>query len=222
MITYYPLGSKQELSAFMSYVEDNFTKTQDKNLLASSFKLILFLKLIIVNNPEIKHKKNINGAIYDSLNSLVAIFSKRERYLHLNLRSLIEHIARIALDKIDGGGDFDGSVRRKDFLNLKDQRTDENWKYMHETYIRGCHYIHASPQARLNVHATLNELISGDNTSSQSKQIALFQNVMSEVIKIFIVYYEEEISNTFLRTQNELRFILGNSLYKKFKQHQVF
>lgn len=221
MISHNPFGSKQELKLFMCEVDKNFTKVQDKNLLASSFKLIFFLKLMIEHNHNIKHKRNINGAVYDSLNGMVAIFNSRERYLYLNLRSLIEHIARIALDNIYDGGEFDGSVRRKDFLHLKEQRTSENWKYMHETYTRACHYIHASPQANLNVSATFSELLSKDSTSSQSKQISLFQKVLSETVKIFIIYYDEEISNTFFRTQGELKFILGSALYVKYQQNQT-
>lgn len=221
MISHNPFGSKQQLMLFMSEVDNYFTKTQDKNLLASSFKLIFFLKLMVEHNPNIKHKRNINGAVYDSLNGLVAIFNSRERYLHLNLRSLIEHIARIALDKVYEGGEFDGSVRRKDFLHLKEKRTSENWKYMHETYTRACHYIHASPQANLNVNATFTDLLSKDSTSSQSKQIQLFQKVLSETVKIFLVYYYDEISNTFFRTQGELRFILGNALYIKYQNNHL-
>lgn len=46
-------------------------------------------------------------------------FYKRERYLQLNIRSMVEHIARIALNKSYAGGDFDGTVRRVDFEYLK-------------------------------------------------------------------------------------------------------
>ncbi|EDP59468.1 hypothetical protein [Vibrio sp. AND4] len=218
MISRYPFGSQQELKVFMIVVEDKFIDLQDRNLLASSFKLIFFLKLMVEHNHNINHKRNINGAIYDSLNGIVSIFNSRERYLYLNLRSLIEHIARIALDKRYGSKDFDCSVRRNDFLYLKSEVASENWKYMHETYSRACHYIHASPKVNLNINATFTDLLYKDSTSTQSKQIRLFQKVLSETIKIFISYYYIDISNTFFRAQWELKFLLGNNLYKEYKK----
>jgi hypothetical protein len=150
------------------------------------------------------------------LNSIIAIFSLRERYLHLNLRSIIEHIARIALNKTYNGNDFDGTVRRKDFDYLKEYRSNENWKFMHETYIRACHYVHSSPEARLNFTATFMELMEKDHTTKPSKQILNLQKVLSATIKIFIVYFEPDISATFVRSQGELQYLLGSSLYREY------
>ncbi len=53
------------------------------------------------------------------MNSIISIVNLKERYLQLNIRSLVEHISRISLDKSYSGGDFDGCVRRKDFEFLK-------------------------------------------------------------------------------------------------------
>lgn len=213
MISHNPFGSKKELKLFLIEVDKHFSKEEDRNLLSSSFKLIIFLKLMVEHNNNINHKRVINAAIYDSLNALVAIFNSRERYLQLNIRSLTEHIARIAIDKLDNKDSFDQNVKRQFFLDLKSKKPNENWKYIHETYIRACNYVHLSSKSKLNINSTFSDLLIGDSTSSKSKQISLFQKILSEIMSIFILYYKEEIENTFFRNKGELKFILGQKLF---------
>lgn len=217
MLTTDPFNANDGISQFREEVNKKFTEVQDINLLVSTFKLATFLNIVIVHNDRLNHKNHIHGIIYDILNSIISIFMLRERYLHLNLRSIIEHIARIALNKTYTGNDFDGTVRRKDFDYLKKERNNENWKFMHETYIRACHYVHSSPEARLNVTATFKELMFKDHTTKASKQIINLQKITSETIKIFIVYFESDISTTFYRSQGELKYLLGTALYKEYE-----
>ncbi|EAV3687782.1 hypothetical protein E2W85_11800 [Salmonella enterica] len=217
MLSKDPFNTKSDVARFKEEASKYFTSEQDLNVLTSIFKLSTLLNILIAHNASINHKTYIQGIIYDSLNSIIAIFSLRERYLHLNLRSIIEHIARIALNKNYQGNDFDGTVRRKDFDFLKQERTNEDWKFMHETYIRACHYVHSSPEARLNVNSTFVELMAKDNSTKPSKQILNLQKILSSTIKIFMVYFEPEISSTFYRTQGELKYLLGASLYKEYE-----
>jgi len=194
-----------------------YSHEQDINLLVSIFKLATFLNIVLIRNDRLNHKNFVQGIIYDILNSLIAILNLRERYLHLNLRSMIEHIARIALDKIYKGNDFDGTVRRKDFDYLKQERSNENWKYMHDTYTRACDYVHSSPKANLNTTSKFIDLMRNDHVTKPSKQIITLQKVVSAIMKIFIVYYEVEISTAFFRSQSELRYLLGPNLYKDYE-----
>lgn len=213
MLTKDPFNTRADIKLFINEAQKHFKAEQDISLLVSVFKLISLLNIIIKLNDRLNHKVYVQGIIYDTINALIAIFTLRERYLQLNIRSMIEHIARIALNKTYQGGDFDGTVRRKDFDHLKKNKQIENWKYMHETYIRACQYLHSSPQAKLNITSTFLELLSDDSTTKPSKQIVNLQKIISATTRIFIIYYVEEISSTFYRSQGELKFLLGGSLY---------
>ncbi|ELQ6264783.1 hypothetical protein R2305_004247, partial [Cronobacter malonaticus] len=98
--------------------------TRTENNLTSAYKHALFLEFIYNSHPEISHKTFIKSIIYDVLSSITAIINKRERYLHLNFRSMIEHLARISLQKVDNGGDFDITIRTVDFESLKTSNID--------------------------------------------------------------------------------------------------
>ncbi|MHB9805418.1 hypothetical protein [Pantoea ananatis] len=217
MLTHYPFGSKQDVERFILELEDDKWTAQDINLFRSIFKLACLLNIVINNINRLDHKSYINGMGYDILNSIIAIINSRERYLYLNIRSMIEHIARIALDKVYLGGDFDGTVRRKDFDYLKKEKADEGWKYLHDTYSRACHYVHSSPEARLNVTAKFLDLITQDSITRPSKQIVILQKIVSSMIFVFIKYYEVDISSVFYRSQSELKYLLGSSLYGKYE-----
>ncbi|ELY4571948.1 hypothetical protein SM001_003800 [Cronobacter sakazakii] len=217
MLSLDPFSTRDDITRFMEEARKYYVNEQDINLLVSIFKLATFLNIVIIRNDGLHHKNFVQGIIYDMLNSLIAIMNLRERYLHLNLRSMIEHIARIALDKIYKGDDFDGTVRRKDFDYLKKERGDENWKYMHDTYTRACDYVHSSPKANLNTTSKFIDLMKNDHVTKPSKQIITLQKLVSAIIKIFIIYYEVEISTAFFRSQSEIRYLLGPNLYKEYE-----
>lgn len=217
MLSTDPFNTRVDVAMFREEAQKRFDNKHDIDLLVSIFKLAMLLSLVINTHDRLNHKNYIQGIIYDVLNSIISIFLLRERYLHLNIRSIIEHISRIALNKNHNGNDFDGTVRRKDFIYLKKQRGNENWKFMHETYIRACHYIHSSPVAGLNITSTFTELMNKDCNTKISKQIIYLQKILSATIKIFIAYFEADISTTFYRSQSELEYLLGSSLYREYE-----
>lgn len=70
---------------------------------------------------------------------------------------MVEHVARISLNKNYNGGDFDQTVRRRDFDFLKAQQVDEGWSYLHNVYINACYYVHSSPsepKCYINIYIT--------------------------------------------------------------------
>lgn len=216
MLATHPFGSKVAVISFTCEAKKHYSNTQELNLLTNIFKLAVFLKVMVEQGNKLPHEYYINGVIYDTLNSIISIFELRERYLNINLRSLIEHISRIALNKAYNGGDYDDTVRRKDFEYLKKERPNQDWKYMHECYVHACHYVHSSPKANLNINAAFSDLLCKDSTTKPIKQIEKLHKILSSTIKIFIFYFESEISNTFYRNQGELKYVLGSSLYKEY------
>ncbi|EJD6408330.1 MULTISPECIES: hypothetical protein [Providencia] len=221
-----PLYVRREVNSFRQKIDELLPEenSASKNLMSSMFKQAVFYNTLILLDNSITHKSYINGMTYDALNCIISLIHRRERSLHLNLRSIIEHVARIALNKSHAGNDFDGTVRRRNFDYLKQNKPNENWKYLHDSYIRACQYIHSSPNANLNIAATFTELLDSDFTSKIPKQISSAQRIISEVSKILVHYLEPDISNSFLRTQAELEFLLGKStfiLYRALKESRI-
>lgn len=216
MLATHPFGSKVAVTRFTVEAKKHHSNTQELNLLISIFKLAVFLKVMIEQGNKSPYEYNINGIVYDTLNSIIAIFESRDRYLNLNLRSLIEHIARISLSNSFGGMDYDQTVRRKDFEQLKKENPNEGWKYMHECYSHACSYLHASPKANLNIDATFLELLCKDSTTKTIIQIEKTQKILSTAVKIFITNFQTEVSSVFIRNQGELKYMLGTSLYKEY------
>ena len=216
MLSNDPYNVRAESKSFRLEVIKYITSENEINLLMSIFKHVSLYNLLIDLNGNLNHKTHIKGIVYDSLNSIVAIFNQRERYLQLNVRSLIEHIARIILNKSYTGNDFDETVRRRDFDYLKVNNASENWHYMHGVYIKACQFVHFSPKANLNVSSKLLQLLENDCTSSQVSLIRNLHKTSTAIIRVFIKYFHVEIASTFFRTKSDLKFLLGNSLYNEF------
>lgn len=217
MLSKDPYSNRAETDSFRLEINKFFSDDAEINTLVSVFKHVRIYSMLIEMNSNLSHKTHLKGLIYDSLNSIVAITNKRERYLHLNLRSMIEHIARIALNKTYSGGDFDGTVRRRDFDYLKANRRSENWNYLHNVYINACQFVHFSPQANINTSATFLQLLVNDCHSSLKNLIRNLHRLTSAIMEIFITYFHAEISSTFYRSMADLKYLLGNSLFTKFK-----
>ncbi|HFF8970287.1 hypothetical protein [Serratia marcescens] len=216
MLSHDPYNVRAESTLFRIEVIKNITSENEINLLVSVFRHVSLYNLLVDLNGNLNHKTHIKGIVYDSLNSIVAIFNQRERYLQLNIRSLIEHIARIVLNKCYTGNDFDGTVRRRDFDYLKANHASENWRYMHDVYIRACQFLHFSPQANLNVSSKLFQLLENDCVSSQKSLIRNLHRTSTAIMSIFLRYYHVEIASAFFRSKSDLKFLLGGKLYSDF------
>ncbi|HHI2552118.1 hypothetical protein ACU6ZS_09230 [Klebsiella aerogenes] len=211
-----PHGFRKDVKEFITLIKSFQTDTRTENNLTSAYKHVLFLEFIHNSNPEISHKTFIKSIIYDVLSSITAILHKRERYLHLNFRSMIEHLARISLQKVDNGGDFDITVRTVDFENLKSTNTDENWAYMHSQYKQACGWLHSSSKVKLNITASFPDLLTSDSKSNAAKLSTHLQKMTTETLKIFFNYYVVEIQTSFYRTRGEMRYVLGNHNFEYF------
>ncbi|WP_426739917.1 hypothetical protein [Enterobacter cloacae complex sp. 381F9] len=211
-----PHGFRKDVKEFITLIKSFQTDTRTENNLTSAYKHVLFLEFIHNSNPELSHKTFIKSIIYDVLSSITAILHKRERYLHLNFRSMIEHLARISLQKVDNGGDFDITVRTVDFENLKSTNTDENWAYMHSQYKQACGWLHSSSKVKLNITASFPDLLTSDSKSNAAKLSTHLQKMTTEMLKIFFNYYVVEIQTSFYRTRGEMRYVVGNHNFEYF------
>ncbi|MBE9777041.1 hypothetical protein GVI01_02920 [Escherichia coli] len=213
MLAQDPFNINRDVNYFREEVQRHLTSTDEINKSVSIFRQVSLCNTVLNYTANLNHSSYIRGFIYDTLNSLIAIIKKRERYLQLNFRSMVEHIARISLNKNYNGGDFDQTVRRRDFDFLKSHQPDEDWNYLHNVYINACHYVHSSPQANLNVTSTFVLLMDGDCHSTQHKMVKKLHEVVSALMKVIIKYYHQHISNIFFRNKKDLERIMGKSLY---------
>ncbi|EPD8588780.1 TPA: hypothetical protein ACV1O4_004570 [Yersinia enterocolitica] len=211
-----PFGILESTSNFRLEVQMHLQSEDDVNKTVFSFRQASLCQLLINYTPNLNHSSCLKGFIYDILNSVVAIIKKRERYLQLNFRSMVEHIARLSLDKSYNGGEFDLTVRTKDFIHLKQTVQDENWSYLHNVYINACHYVHSSPEANLNFAAKFISLMTGDCNSTQGNMVKNLFKVVSELMRIIIKHYHIHISDIFYRNAKDLEKIMGKSLHKHY------
>ncbi|HGM5293819.1 TPA: hypothetical protein ACKP0P_000349 [Serratia marcescens] len=208
-----PFGLFQDEIEFRTAIEKHSPSIDETNKLVSVFRQVSVCNILVNHTQSLNHSSYIKGYIYDVLNSIISVFELRERYMQLNFRSMVEHIARISLNKINNGGDFDQTVRRKDFDFLKKNVQDENWSYLHNVYINACHYVHSSPQANLNVSSRFFSLMHGDCNSPRQKMITNLFKVVSELMKVIIKHYHNQISDIFFRNPKDLNKIMGKSLH---------
>ncbi len=213
MIAQDPFGLSKDIIQFRAVIEEYNLSTDEVNKLVNVFRQMSLCNLLVNHTQSLNHSAYIKGYIYDVLNSIISVLELRERYMQLNFRSMVEHIARISLNKVNSGGDFDQTVRRKDFEFLKKNVQDENWNYLHNVYINACHYVHSSPQANLNVSSRFFSLMHGDCNSSRKKMIINLFKVVSELMRVVIKYYHDQISDIFFRNPKELSKVMGKSLY---------
>lgn len=211
-----PYGFRKDVKAFIAIVKELQLDTRTENNLTSAYKHALFLEFIYNSHPEISHKTFIKSIIYDVLSSITAIINKRERYLHLNFRSMIEHLARISLQKVDNGGDFDITIRTVDFESLKNSNIDENWTYMHSQYKQACGWLHSSSKVKLNITASFQDLLNSDSNSNAAKLSTHLQKMTTETLKIFFNYYVNEIQTSFFRKPIEMKYVVGNHNFEYF------
>lgn len=211
-----PFGLFQDVIAFRDEIEKHSLSTDEVNKFVNIFRQASLCNILVNHTQNLNNSSYIKGFIYDVLNSIIAVLELRERYMQLNFRSMVEHIARISLNKISTGGDFDQTVRRKDFDFLKKNVLDENWSYLHNVYINACHYVHSSPKANLNFSSRFFSLMHGDCNSSRQKMIVNLFKVVSELMRVVIKYYHNEISDIFFRNPKDLNKIMGKTLHLHF------
>ncbi|MFE8152950.1 hypothetical protein RBA63_13860 [Brenneria goodwinii] len=212
MINYDPFGINKDVDLFKKEMRKHKLSTDEENKLVNVFRQVSLCNLLVNYTPNLNHSSYIKGFIYDVLNSIISVIELRERYLHLNFRSMVEHIARITLNKTYNGGEFDQTIRTKDFYFLKKNVRDEKWSYLHNVYINACHYVHSSPQANLNFSSRFFTLVKSDCNSSRHSMINNLFKVVSELMKILIKYYHAQLSDIFFRNPKDLNKLMGKSL----------
>lgn len=211
-----PFCFQDDLDFFNDFLIDKNINESEINSLIYIFKKISICNILVNRYSELNSSSFLNGFIYDVLSSLVAILEKRERFFQLNLRSMIENIARVYLNKENKGGDFDLFVRKDDFDFLKKNSKVGDWFYLHNKYIKSCGFVHSSPSANLNIGSKFNELLDGDLVTDQRKMILKLFKVVKSLVDIVFYLYRSYISDIFYRNMSGLKKMVGDHFYMKY------
>ncbi|MEQ5325288.1 MULTISPECIES: hypothetical protein [Proteus] len=210
-----PYKFKVELQALNSFIEAYPLEHHERNLITNCFKNIIFYNHI---SGEDVFYQYLQGIIYDSLNSIISIITNKERYLQLNLRSIVENIARITLKNNIDNTEYSDFIKTEDFSVLKRNNDMRTWNYLHQIYSRACLYIHSSPEAKLNITHTFEQLMNNDTCTNRTKQIETLQRTLHHITKVLLVNFHTEISDIFIRTKKELKFLISPSLFTMYNE----
>nr|WP_314983530.1 hypothetical protein [uncultured Pantoea sp.] len=213
-----PHGLRSELETFKLSIKDFDIGNIVKENFYATYKRMVLLEFLLNTQPEISHKKFIKSIIYDVLSAIVSVLHHRERYFQLNIRSMVEHTARISLQRIDMGGDFDITVRLQDFISLKEQNKNENWNYLHQQYTQACSWLHSSSNVGLNISATFNELLISDLKTNEKRMSNHLNTITNEIIRTLFNYYNSHIKTSFFRSRNELKYLVGPANFIHFQK----
>lgn len=204
-----PHGFRKELDSFKDSIKEYNVENKVRDNFYASYKRMILVEFLINSHPEISHKKFLKSIVYDVLSAVVSILHNRERYFQLNVRSMVEHTARISLQKVDSGGNFDITVRLQDFNSLKQINTNENWNYLHQQYTQACSWLHSSSNVGLNITATFNDLLISDVRSNSKRMSTLLNTLTNEILRTLFNYYSNHLKNAFYRSRSELRYLIG-------------
>ncbi len=213
-----PYKFRYELALLKELIAPYNLEGRDESLIINCFKHIMLYNHI---SGEAVFKQYLQGIIYDSLNSIISILSGKERYFYLNIRSLVENIARITLKKQPSSDSFSDFIRSDDFLFLKRNNNPTIWNYLHQVYSTACLYVHSSPDAQLNITHTFEQLMINDTCTNRISQIQKLQQTLNCVTKILIINFNTEISDVFIRTKRELKYLIGNSLFREYEERLI-
>lgn len=205
-----PLGVRRECSVFSRTIQAGNIPSKYKNKITFISKKLIFFDLL-VKGQELSQEICfiLKSIIYDFLSCFIAISERRERYVQVNLRSLVEHAARLQLrDVIDES--VDKSYITKEKLDLlKSSFGKERWDNMHRVYKEACLFIHSSPKSGMELRTTYLEIKSGDKCIDYKKYCQTMEKTCATVSSIVTEKYGSQIINLFLRTRTELEYLLG-------------
>ena len=205
-----PLGVRRECFVFSEIIQAGNIPSKYRNKIVFISKKLIFFDLLI-KGQELSQEICfiLRSIIYDFLSCFIAISERRERYVQVNLRSLVEHAARLQLrDVIDES--IDRSYITKDKLDLlKSSFGRKHWNYMHQVYKEACLFIHSSPKSGIELHTTYLEIESGDRCINYKKYCNIMEKTCVIVSSIVTEQYGSQIINLFLRTKTELEYLLG-------------
>lgn len=215
-----PFGIKKEINLLRNdFLELGFPENE-RNSLIKSVKFILFFK--ILSNYREENNFYIN-MVYDLLNALVSIINNQDRYFHLSIRSSIEQMARIDLNR-DVSNKKSCMIHIYDFEYLKSngcRKAQEHWEKLYENYKNACLYVHGSPDSGIDFIASYNELRNNKLKLNIKQFIKRLNAVCFHLITISSIHDKNLIQEIFWRNKSDLIYLLGEKLHYQLYDNKI-
>lgn len=217
-----PMGIDKELLTFRSIAfEDNNIPQSYKNTVIFTFKKVILIDILVRSGWIESHSINttMKNIIFDMMSAIISFVEKKERYFYLNMRSLVEHTARIDASYIlpeftIESGDY-VHITTDIILKLEQAGDNNKWEYLRSLYKKSCQFIHGSSKSGMCLHSSFKSLKNGDADANFKVLINHLEKVSYLITKTLITHFYEELSNSMYRSTRFLKKLLGESLRKE-------
>ncbi|HDR1420311.1 TPA: hypothetical protein QB189_002279 [Pasteurella multocida] len=209
MVKLEPFIYQKSLDNFYAELDSwsNLSESTDKNNVRCIIKRMTFLYIIKKRNQE---NNFFRGMFSDLLYAMHCIKTNQERYFYFNLRSAIENFLRCALYK----GNTDNTGVRELFNEFSQKQKSIRDK-LNSEYVKCCNYVHNNHIANLNYSNAFLEC-ERQTFSSVSTAVNHLLNVINYFIKYFIFEESDCVDATFHRAKSQLKYLVGNAIYKQY------
>lgn len=179
----------------------------DKSFFSMIAKQIIFLKYFVLSlekGVEIKYIKTIISDLYFLVMSII---KREQRYIYVNLRSIIENSIRMFTDiSVE-----ENYLTQDIFDKIKSELSRDEYSLLRSEYRVACNYIHGGSLLEENLAFVLEECLKKTEMSSKEKNA--FYGRICRLIKIFdkeiILHYTEYINGCFHRRKSLMEYLIG-------------
>lgn len=204
-----------DINNFMVILNSN-KDFKDESKLRCIVKHIIFFK----NLGEDSHYKRF--MIYDLLMLMNSLTQNSKRNFYQIYRSLIENFIRFIL-KLE---DTDSTGVRDLFKLLKERfdtcdETEEIITYINGEYGKCCDYVHSNVDAKLDIFQHYKEIVESDemNEATLNSLINSLLTLVQKLTLFTLITSPLMIDSCFFRCKSDLRFLIGEKNFNKFKEN---
>lgn len=191
----------------ISQKESIILEESDRAFFSMVAKHIIFLKYFITSLEKPKESNYIKTIISDLYFLVLSIINMEQRYIYVNIRSIIENSIRMFTDI-----SVEENYSTKDiFEKIKIEIGRNDYSLLKSEYRVACNYIHGGSLLEDKLVFVLDEYSQNNKMSSKEKNS--FYSRICRLIKIFdrqiILHYSEYVNGCFHRRKSLMEYLIG-------------
>lgn len=209
---------KEEVKSYIDLLNNTKDLPKQNELIYIS-KLILFQKEFFKKEDD-EESYYSNFMIYNILMIMHSLSRDSKIFFYQLYRSYIENILRVMLNLKNN----DDTGVNTLFNNFSNRYNDVKMKkfvfFLKGEYSKACDYVHSNIRADLDVQLFYSEILNSDemNDDNIGKLILKVKQLLSQFVEFLIDVEVLKIYEVYYRRDSELKFLIGENLYKKFKK----
>ena len=193
----------------ISLVKNSDLQEADCSFFSVIAKEIIFLKYFLFSLREEKEKSFLKSIISDLYFLILSIIQLEQRYIYVNVRSIIENYIRL----ITSTTLEDSFITKDIFENVKRDMTSDEYSLIRSEYRVACNYVHGGDLLSDDLAFVLSECFVKSGMTLHEKNA--FYCRMKSILKIFngiiIKKYAEQVNGCFHRTKSLMAYLLGQN-----------